>query len=182
MKIKFTPQRSDRTVKYEVEGQKLILNMNQEIIELDFTELPDGVMQECEYPIKSCKKADGVVYLELVTPHGKDASEEILYPNEEYAEMQGVIYEYEPPKPIERVEDDEDDSDDEFDEIPVIEPDDVVEDEFVDEEFINDEFEDEIIIDVEIADPEDEIIEEEYEILDEEESEVEDEVETADGN
>lgn len=92
MKIKFSPQYDDKQVKYTVDGQVLTLEINDETSVLDFKGLPDGEMQEPQYPINNCRKENGVVFIELLTPYEGDAPKEILFPSSEYQEMTGVIY------------------------------------------------------------------------------------------
>lgn len=78
MKIKLSPQVSDRVLNYKFEGEKIIAND----ITVDFSTMPDGIMTESEYEfLLSAKRENGILYVELLNPI--DASEnrqEILFP------------------------------------------------------------------------------------------------------
>lgn len=78
MKIKLSPQVSDRVLNYSFEGEKIIAND----ITIDFSTMPDGVMTESEYDfLLSAKRENGILFIELLNPITENENrQEILFP------------------------------------------------------------------------------------------------------
>jgi hypothetical protein len=81
MWIKYSPCRSDDSLVYTFDGEKVIANFNGQEDIFDFTEMPDGVAENIETilpidPIISAKREEGILYLELLYFHGANASYE----------------------------------------------------------------------------------------------------------
>ena len=79
MKIKLSPQVSNRVLEYSFEGEKIIAND----IVIDFSTMPDGIMIESEYDfLISAKKENGILFVELLNPISETENrQEILFPN-----------------------------------------------------------------------------------------------------
>lgn len=85
MKVLLSPQRSDKEINYHFEGEKITVTMNDMSDTFDFTDIPDGVMEEIETilsinPIISAKRESGILYVELLNFIGQDATEEEKFP------------------------------------------------------------------------------------------------------
>ncbi len=85
MKILLSPQRSNRKIKYKFEGEKVIATIDNVTDIFDFSTMPDGIMYEVGTtldmnPIISAKRADGILYVELLNFIGQDATEEEKFP------------------------------------------------------------------------------------------------------
>ena|SRR5690625_2215757 len=93
MKILYSPQRSDASLTYRFDGDIITVYYDSQFDTFDFTGLPDGKLQlEDEdgnslietslpiNPIKSAHKKDGVLHIELLYYHSKDATEKELFP------------------------------------------------------------------------------------------------------
>ena len=79
MKIKLSPQVSDRVLEYSFEGEKITVNND---ITIDFSTMPDGIMTESEHDfLLSAKRENGVLFIELLNPISElENREEILFP------------------------------------------------------------------------------------------------------
>ena len=98
MKIKFIPQRRDVEFTYSVEGDILTIEINGEVDVFDFTGVPDGILDmsgmdepitSLAYnPVTSAKKEEGVLYLDILRPHGTYATYEEKFPSTEYVEAE----------------------------------------------------------------------------------------------
>ena len=173
MNILLSPQVRDRDkIWYEIEGQKIQIEINDIVDVFDFTDMPDGELQlwdeegkeiiyteDYDFPILSAKKENGELWVEIVfTIDMEEKDERLLFPDwvtlEEFNDLMDEL--------VERKEgaesvDDESDSDDSLEETDyLVEPDEVdddaiiVEDEGVDGEEI--EYKDDYIIDIEEVD------------------------------
>lgn len=107
MIVKYSPQRNDDEIFYEFENEivkvkiqkgkmSFIKNEHNEISEkfivleefedvFDFTNMPDGIVEEITTtlpvnPIIKAKKVDGVLELELLKYHAKNATKDELFP------------------------------------------------------------------------------------------------------
>ena len=78
MKIKLSPQVSDRVLNYSFEGEKIIAND----IVIDFSAMPDGIMVESKYDfLLSAKKENGILFVELLNPIFENENRQgILFP------------------------------------------------------------------------------------------------------
>lgn len=79
MIVKLSPQVSDRRLYYNFEGDKVITN-NGTV--LDFTDMPDGVMESSDYNfLLSAKRENGILYVELLNPISESENRHyILFP------------------------------------------------------------------------------------------------------
>ncbi len=85
MQIKYSPCRSDDSLVYTFDGEKVIVNYNGQEDIFDFTEMPDGVAENIETtlplnPIISAKREEGILYLELLYFHGPNPTHEEIFP------------------------------------------------------------------------------------------------------
>lgn len=78
MKIKLSPQVSDRVLEYSFEGEKITVND----IVIDFSTMPDGIITESEYDfLLSAKKENRILFVELLNPiEVSESRQEILFP------------------------------------------------------------------------------------------------------
>ena len=78
MKIKLSPQVSDRVLEYSFESEKITVND----ITIDFSTMPDGIMTESEYDfLLSAKRENGILFIELLNPITENENrQEILFP------------------------------------------------------------------------------------------------------
>lgn len=88
MKVKFSPVRSDKSIKYAFEGDTISAKYEGTDETYDFSGFPNGeaVMSEIETilpfnPIVSAKRVDGILYVELINYIGADASYEERFPD-----------------------------------------------------------------------------------------------------
>ena len=79
MKIKLSPQVSDRFLKYKFENEKITVNND---ITIDLSTMPNGIMTESEYEfLLSAKRENGILFVELLNPISElENREEILFP------------------------------------------------------------------------------------------------------
>ena len=99
MNIKLSPIRTDNPLKIEKLGDKLIINDE----EFDFSPLEDGDTLpseaiESNYIIGDVERIEGKLYLTILAPHGRDASEEERFPEPIEDVQDGIIINYEGPK------------------------------------------------------------------------------------
>lgn len=86
MQVLYSPVRSDEVVEYIFNGDILTILYNNEQEEYDFTNMPDGILEDfiSSFPYKfliSAEKTDGVLYLTLLNFIGKDAFETERFPD-----------------------------------------------------------------------------------------------------
>ena len=86
MQIKYSPCRSDDSLAYTFEGEKVTAIYNGQVDVFDFTEMPDGVAENIETtlplnPIISAKREEGILYLELLYFHGPNTTHEERFPD-----------------------------------------------------------------------------------------------------
>lgn len=92
MNIKYSPQRNDDRIQYEITGDKI--TATYEVLDttelykdtFDFTNMSDGVLENVETvlpinPILFAKGEKGVLYIELLHFIGADATEEERFPD-----------------------------------------------------------------------------------------------------
>lgn len=79
MRIKLSPQVSDRVLNYSFENEKITVND----ITIDFSTMPDGIMTESEYDfLLSAKRENGILFIELLNPITENENrQEILFPD-----------------------------------------------------------------------------------------------------
>lgn len=85
MKVLFSPQRSDEKIEYSFEGEKIIATYKNEVDTFDFSEFPNGKVENIETalsinPIISAERKDGELYVELVNFIDENATEEEKFP------------------------------------------------------------------------------------------------------
>ena len=85
MQVLYTPQRSDYSLEYLFEGEKIIVTINGKTDTFDFTDFPDGRLEDIQTslpinPIVSSERKDGELFVKLLYYHGKDAKQEELFP------------------------------------------------------------------------------------------------------
>ena len=85
MKILYSPQRSDDKIEYQFNGEIIIAVINGESDAFDFSNLPNGKLENVETnlpvnPIVKAERKDGELFVELVYYHGKNATQEELFP------------------------------------------------------------------------------------------------------
>ena len=92
MLVRYSPQRSDRTLSYSIQGDTITATYTAEGQEsitdtFDFSTLPDGEAQVelietvlPVNPIKSAKRVNGEIWVELLWYHGPDAPESERFP------------------------------------------------------------------------------------------------------
>ena len=85
IKIIETPQYSQIKYTYEIEGDILTLEMNEEVEVLDLTDLPEGQAESIELevlpinPVVSIEKTGEVIEVTLIRFYGEDEKEEFEY-------------------------------------------------------------------------------------------------------
>lgn len=92
MKIKLSPQRSDKHLSLEKEQNTLIINGKR----FDFAPLPDGATLpreaiQSEFIVSDVERIDGVLHLTILLPHGANASHETRFPEPIKVSEDGVI-------------------------------------------------------------------------------------------
>lgn len=87
MKVLFSPQRSDESIEYRFEGEKIKATIGNITDIFDFTSFPDGMakVEEIETtlpinPIISAERIDGELRVVLLYYHGANATQEELFP------------------------------------------------------------------------------------------------------
>lgn len=86
MKVFFSPQVSERVLKYEFNNDVITATMNGITETFDFSAMPNGVADSIESeafdfnPVISARKENDILYLELINFIGKDATEEERFP------------------------------------------------------------------------------------------------------
>lgn len=86
MKVLFSPQVSERVLKYEFKNDVVTATLNGVTDTFDFSGMPDGIADSIESevfdfnPVLSAKKESNTLYLELINFIGTDATEEEKFP------------------------------------------------------------------------------------------------------
>ena len=86
MKVFFSPQFSERVLKYEFNNDVVTVTLNGVTEVFDFTGMPNGVADSIESeafnfnPVISAKKENNILYLKLINFIGVDATEEERFP------------------------------------------------------------------------------------------------------
>ena len=95
MKILYSPCISEEIIRYTFNGEKIIAEIDEEIDEFDFTDMPDGILETFNFrtgeslvetilehnPILSAKREKGILYVELLNFITEDATKEEKFPN-----------------------------------------------------------------------------------------------------
>ncbi len=96
MNILLSPQIRDRDrIRYEIEGQRIQIEINDIVDVFDFTDMPDGEMQlwyeegraivyteDYDFPILGAKKENGELWVEIVfTIDSEEKDERLLFPD-----------------------------------------------------------------------------------------------------
>lgn len=85
MNVLFSPQRSEKEIKYSFNGEVITAYFNSEQDVFDFSQVPEGKLKAVETtlpinPIVSAERKEGVLYVELLNFIGEDATEEERFP------------------------------------------------------------------------------------------------------
>lgn len=85
MKILLSPQRNDKKIEYQFEGENITATIDNITDTFDFSTMPDGIMDEVETtldvnPIVSAKRVEGELYVELLNFIDDNATEEEKFP------------------------------------------------------------------------------------------------------
>lgn len=81
MKIRYTPQRNDDILNYEFGNDSVKVNGKS----YDFsTFTTDGEMEDLEYPFTQVKRENGELFVEVIKPYGKNATEGERFPSQEW--------------------------------------------------------------------------------------------------
>lgn len=87
MQILYSPQRSDDTIEYQFQGEKITVTIGDTTDTFDFSSFPDGIaeIEEIETilpinPIISAERVDGELRVVLLYYHGADATQDELFP------------------------------------------------------------------------------------------------------
>lgn len=86
MQVLYSPQRNDSVIDYEFQNDTITVTYQGQSEMFDFSTMPDGtVVNEIETslpinPIVRAERTDGVLSVVLLKFHGKDATENELYP------------------------------------------------------------------------------------------------------
>ncbi|WP_237673572.1 hypothetical protein [Vreelandella profundi] len=88
--LNLTPQRGDRTVSYSSNGQSLVITVDGEVDEFDFSQSPDGIFSDfvsdtlAFNPLLSVEKnSDGIV-ASAIMPYGAEPARHVEETNEEF--------------------------------------------------------------------------------------------------
>ncbi len=94
MRVLFSPQRDDRQLAYQFDGEIIIATLDGQSDTFDFSTLPEGEVPKKDngepdidtfltiVPIRGGRRrSDGVLELILLYFHGKNATQEELYPD-----------------------------------------------------------------------------------------------------
>ena len=90
--IKEIPIRDDRTLAYQIEEDILTVTMGLLTEEFDFTNLPEGVLEEIEietlplHPIISANKQGDIINISMLIPYGVDEKHLFEYEEDLYVE------------------------------------------------------------------------------------------------
>lgn len=81
MRVKFIPQRHDRSLTYEFNGDIINAHLDSEVDIFDFTSFTDGELDSVETTlvdglVKSAKRVNGELYIELLYYFGQGAPDE----------------------------------------------------------------------------------------------------------
>lgn len=92
MQIKFNPQRSDKALNLEKQGDILTINGDP----FDFSPVPEGATLpaeavDCEFIIGPVERVDGELCLTLLLPHGANPSQAQAFPEPVTAPEDGPI-------------------------------------------------------------------------------------------
>ena len=125
MRILLSPQiREDNKIWYEIEGQKIQVEINDIVDIFDFTDMPDGELQlwdkegrdityteDYDFPILSAKRENGELWVEIVfTIDMEEKDERLLFPDwmtlEEFNDLMEDLVERNKVEEDESVDDD----------------------------------------------------------------------------
>ncbi len=86
--VKYSPQRSDRTLSYDFNGDTITATLGGEIDTFDFSEMPDGEAAQIESTLNPCpvleaRRVNGHLEVTLLRFHGPKASSEERFPQPE---------------------------------------------------------------------------------------------------
>lgn len=87
MKIKYSPQISENSISYEINGESIVCNLNGEIDNFDFSDVPAGSLVEVESSleikvVESVKRDEnGVLWVKLYKPINRNSSYEDKFPD-----------------------------------------------------------------------------------------------------
>jgi len=93
MLVRYSPQRSDRSLTYDIQGETITAILDGQSDTFDFSALPDGELDVSALettldicPIISARRVDGQLEVTLLRFHGPDAPESERFPESEVIE------------------------------------------------------------------------------------------------
>ncbi|GIO27720.1 hypothetical protein [Ornithinibacillus bavariensis] len=98
MKVLFSPYRSSDVILYQFDNDKIIVHYNGEEDLFDFTEYADGELDSIETilpdsPIRSAKRVNGELYVQLLYFYGSNATHAEKFPEwKEHSELKVGVY------------------------------------------------------------------------------------------
>jgi len=93
MLILWSPQRSDRSLSYEFDGETITATLDGQADVFDFSSLPDGELDVSALettldicPVLAARRVNGQLEVTLLRFHGPDAPESARFPEPEVIE------------------------------------------------------------------------------------------------
>jgi len=93
MLVRWSPQRSDRSLSYEFSGEVITATLDGETDVFDFSSLPDGELDVSALettldicPVLAARRVDGQLEVTLLRFHGPNAPESERFPGSEVIE------------------------------------------------------------------------------------------------
>ena len=93
MRITYSPQRSDRSLSYEFDGETITATLDGKSDTFDFSGLPDGELDVSALettldicPVLAARRVNGQLEVTLLKFHGPNAPESERYPEPEVIE------------------------------------------------------------------------------------------------
>ena len=93
MRVRWSPQRSDRQLSYQFDGETITATLDGQSDTFDFSDLPDGELDVSALettldicPVLAARRVDGQLEVTLLRFHGPDAPDSERFPKPEVIE------------------------------------------------------------------------------------------------
>jgi len=90
MLVRYSPQRSDRSLTYDIQGETITTTLDSQSDTFDFSALPDGELDVSALettldicPVLAARRVNGKLEVTLLRFHGPDAPESERFPEPE---------------------------------------------------------------------------------------------------
>jgi len=93
MLVRYSPQRSDRSLTYDIQGETITATLDGQSDTFDFSDLPDGELDVSALettldicPVLAARRVNGKLEVTLLKFHGPNAPESERFPEPEVIE------------------------------------------------------------------------------------------------